>query len=160
MDYIGCETWGYYQEITAQTNANYERYASLHHSDHPVRGERYEHFIENVLVNTKDYGIREIDGHTYHVYADYYYDVYASEIYGALDPLGNFRSAVAAAGIAVGVGGLVVAFANPLVGITVTVAGISIGIAGIWEPNWEYLGNVYRIHPETLQIKWRKELIE
>ena len=160
VDYIGCETWGYYQEITAQTNANYERYASLHHSDHPVRGERYEHFIENVLVNTKDYGIREIDGHTYHVYADYYYDVYASEIYGALDPLGNFRSAVAAAGIAVGVGGLVVAFANPLVGITVTVAGISIGIAGIWEPNWEYLGNVYRIHPETLQIKWRKELIE
>ena len=67
---------------------------------------------------------------------------------------------MAAAGIAVGVTGLVVAFANPLVGITVTVAGISIGIAGIWEPNWEYLGNVYRIHPETLQIKWRKELIE
>ena len=64
------------------------------------------------------------------------------------------------AGIGTGVVGLVVLFANPLVGGTVTVAGIVIGIAGVWEPDWEYLGNVYRIHPETVISKFRKELIE
>ena len=86
--------------------------------------------------------------------------MYATEVFGALDPLGKFRSLLVAAGIGTGVVGLVVLFANPLVGGTVTVAGIVIGIAGVWEPDWEYLGNVYRIHPETVISKFRKELIE
>ena len=163
VDYMGCSanSWAYYQGITAETNNNWEDFASRHHSESPVRGEKYEYLVDReVLVTSRDYGIREIDGHRYHVYQDYYYDVYATEVFGALDPLGKFRSLLVAAGIGTGVVGLVVLFANPLVGGTVTVAGIVIGIAGVWEPDWEYLGNVYRIHPETVISKFRKELIE
>ena len=163
VDYMGCSanSWAYYQGITAETNNNWEDFASRHHSESPVRGEKYEYLVDReVLVTSRDYGIRKIDGHRYHVYQDYYYDVYATEVFGALDPLGKFRSLLVAAGIGTGVVGLVVLFANPLVGGTVTVAGIVIGIAGVWEPDWEYLGNVYRIHPETVISKFRKELIE
>ena len=163
VDYMGCSanSWAYYQGITAETNNNWEDFASRHHSESPVRGEKYEYLVDReVLVTSRDYGIREIDGHRYHVYQDYYYDVYATEVFGALDPLGKFLSLLVAAGIGTGVVGLVVLFANPMVGGTVTVAGIVIGIAGVWEPDWEYLGNVYRIHPETVITKFRKELIE
>lgn len=74
--------------------------------------------------------------------------------------LGNSRSALTAAGIGVGMVGIVVVFADPWVDITVAAAGIVIAIAGAWEPDWKYLGDVYRIHPETLKTEYRKELAE
>ena len=67
---------------------------------------------------------------------------------------------MAAAGLGTGVVGLVALFAGSEIGGPLTVAGIVIAIAGMWEPAWEYLGNVYRIHPETLTIKFRMEMIE
>ena len=81
-------------------------------------------------------------------------------MYGALDPQGNLDDLLVAAGVGTGMVGLVCIFANPLVSGVVSFAGIAISIAGAWMPNWKYLGDIYRYHPETLKIEYRKELVE
>jgi len=167
IDYQGCswKTWDYYKNKTHETEDAWLAYKRNHSSDYPIRLECGEWLVDSdVLVHEVYRGVGIIDGKEYDVYQQYYYDVYATDVYGGIDPLGKFRAWLFPAGVTTGVAGLVITIAATgpagiVAGAVIGVGGLAITVAGEAQPmNWELLGTIYDI--KNMKTKYRKELRE
>ena len=167
IDYQGCswQTWDYYKNKTHETEDAWLAYKRNHSSDYPIRLECGEWLVDSdVLVHEVYRGVGIVDGKEYDVYQQYYYDVYATDVYGGIDPLGEYRAWLFPAGVATGVAGLVITIAATgpagiVAGAVIGVGGLAITVAGEAKPmNWELLGTIYDIR--NMKTKYRKELRE
>ena len=167
IDYQGCswQTWDYYKNKTHETEDAWLAYKRNHSSDYPIRLECGEWlFDSDVLVHEVYRGVGIVDGKEYDVYQQYYYDVYETDVYGGIDPLGKYRAWLFPAGVTTGVAGLAITIAatSPagiVAGAVIGVGGLAITIAGEAKPmNWELLGTIYDIR--NMKTKYRKELRE
>ncbi len=167
IDYQGCswQTWDYYKNKTHETEDAWLAYKRNHSSDYPIRLECGEWlFDSDVLVHEVYRGVGIVDGKEYDVYQQYYYDVYETDVYGGIDPLGKYRAWLFPAGVTTGVAGLVITIAATIpagivAGAVIGVGGLAITIAGEAKPmNWELLGTIYDIR--NMKTKYRKELRE
>ena len=163
IDYQGCswQTWDYYKNKTHETEDAWLADKRNHSSDYPIRLECGEWLVDSdVLVHEVYRGV----GKEYDVYQQYYYDVYATDVYGGIDPLGKYRAWLFPAGVATGVAGLVITIAATgpagiVAGAVIGVGGLAITVAGEAQPmNWELLRTIYDIR--NMKTKYRKELRE
>ena len=169
IDYQGCswQTWDYYKNKTHETEDAWMEYKRIHKNQCPLRLECYEHKVEeDVFIHEVYRGVGIIDGQKYDIYQQFYYDIYAMDVYAAIDPIGEFRDYLLPIGISLGVGGIItaVALTGPwaiAAGVAISVAGVAITIAGELKPlDWKLIGTIYNYHPDSVTFKYRRELRE
>ena len=167
IDYQGCswQIWDYYKNKTHETEDAWMEYKRIHKNQCPLRLECYEHKVEeDVFIHEVYRGVGIIDGQKYDIYQQFYYDIYAMDVYAAIDPIGEFRDYLLPIGISLGVGGIItaVALTGPwaiAAGVAISVAGVAITIAGELKPlDWKLIGTIYNYHPDSVTFKYRREL--
>ena len=167
VDCLGCNSWEYYKQKTHETEDAWMEYKRKHKNQCPLRLEWYEHKVEDDVYFHEAYrGVGIIDGQEYDIYQQFYYDIYAMDVYAAIDPLGEFRDSLLPASISLGAGGIItaVALSGPwgiAAGVVISVAGVAITVAGEVKPlDWELIGTIYNFYPDSITFKYRRVLRE